>query len=204
MLREFFGIQYCAMQVSSRHLLVLLIAALLLSLAVPTLQQESRKSSAGTDEEATEAPFAKGSKSADSAEDSSTPEAAEKPRTQQPAAPAPKAAEGGASKPKKKNKVVEIAPEAEVQNEVDDIDVAAGTAVRAQSERGHPRSGRGVAVELHTLLHCSQACTSTRAVPNRNRQGLQLTRGMHVQLKPSYMLGMQHLGVMSACHDCWL
>jgi len=124
------------MQALRSHLLVFVLAALLLSLVVPTAQQGAASSSEGKTKEAaaTEAPFAKGAKS--EASDDSAPAAdqtADKPtpskQMEQPAAPAPAASgptASAASKPKSKSKIVEIAPEADVQNEVDDIDVAAG------------------------------------------------------------------------------
>lgn len=81
----------CGLQGSSshrRHLAVLLLAAVLCSLCLPTLQDEAKPS---------------------------------KPAAPAPAAPAPVAQ--APPKSIKKSKVVEIAPEADVQNEVDDIDV---------------------------------------------------------------------------------
>lgn len=95
------------------------------------------EAAASEQEPTTEAPFAKGAKSETSDDEDGPPvEAADADlpaktpaKTTQPAAPAPKTAAAkttGPPKPAKKSKIVEIAPEAEVQNEVDDIDVAGG------------------------------------------------------------------------------
>jgi hypothetical protein len=102
---------------------MLLVAAVLLCSAVPTLQQDKAADSDSKSKgSATEAPFASGAKS--EADDGSAAAVADKAASAQtpPAAPAPKAA----SKTAKKSKIVEIAPEAELQNDVDDIDVTGG------------------------------------------------------------------------------
>jgi hypothetical protein len=153
------------MQARRTQLLLLLLAAVLCCSAVPALQQDegSSSESKSSKDAATEAPFASGAKS--EAADEGTPAPADAPsKTTQPAAPAPapKAA-ATASKPSKKSKIVEIAPEAEVQNEVDDIDVAEGTtSILSGSLRpwqlwlqaGHMTSGY-----LQCCKHCS--CMAT-------------------------------------------
>ena len=129
----------CTMQARRTQLFVLLLAAVLLCLAVPALQQETEdpSSSKSSKEAATEAPFAKGAKS-EAADEDGPPDAAgpapskaegdapSAAKTTQPAAPAPATKAPSTPKPHKKSKIVEIAPEAEVQNEVDDIDVTGG------------------------------------------------------------------------------
>lgn len=106
-------------------LLLLLVAAVLLCSAAPTLQQDKAADSDSKSKgSATEAPFASGAKS--ETDNGRTTAVADKPASAEtpPAAPAPKAA----SKTAKKSKVVEIAPEAELQNDIDDIDVTGGEA----------------------------------------------------------------------------
>jgi septal ring-binding cell division protein DamX len=113
----------CIMQVRLRGCLVLLLAAALLSLAVPTLQQAAPSKSTDA---ATEAPFATGAKSVSS--DASTPAAAAPAAATKAEQPAPAQATAATTpaKPGKKSKIVDVAPEAELQNEVDDIDVSGG------------------------------------------------------------------------------
>lgn len=127
-------------------MLILLAAVVLLSLAVPTLQQPDDEGDPrrppqqrSRESDATEARFASGAKAAESEEDrdaaaieaaleEAADEPPEQPRQQRPAATEqqPAVAAGHPTRPSKKSKIVEIAPEADVQNEVDDIDVKGG------------------------------------------------------------------------------